>query len=277
MVEKRVKKQQVTNDGKPSPVERRGVQSIDIGMRILSILAASNEPLPLKKISAEVGMAPSNVHRYLASFISSGLLRQDADTSRYDLGQLALRVGLSALSRINILEMARPEMKRISRESGFMALATVLGDQGPVVVRLQQPTPPIILSISLGTTLPLLRSPSGLVFLAYQPEEATLHLVDRELRLGAQYALASGTPKNIAEVRQTAARTRDAGYAMNDVDISPGLRAIGCPIFDLQGEIIAAISLVGPDPTLGPDHPVLQDLVAVCQQLSEEAGYQPSR
>ena len=114
MVDGGSKKPRVAGGNKPAAGERRGVQSIDIGMRILSILAASREPLPLKKISEEVGMAPSNVHRYLASFISSGLLRQDAGTSRYDLGRLALRVGLSALSRVDILEMVGPEFKRIS-------------------------------------------------------------------------------------------------------------------------------------------------------------------
>lgn len=273
MVDERAEKSQKKGKGKPSPGERRGVQSIDIGMRILSILAASSEPLPLKVISESVGMAPSNVHRYLASFISAGLLRQDPGTSRYDLGHLALRVGLSALSRIDVLEMVGPELKRMAVESGFMALATVFGDQGPVVVRLQQPTPPIILSVSLGTTLPLLRSPSGHVFLAYQEEEAMRHIIDRELRLGAHYALAAGTPKNIKEVRETAAKVRENGYAINDVDISPGLRAIGCPILNLQGDIIAAISLVGPDPTLGKGHPILDELKSVCKRLSEEAGY----
>ncbi|PZU51233.1 MAG: IclR family transcriptional regulator [Sphingomonas sp.] len=256
---------------------RRGVQSIDIGMRILEALAASDEALPLKAISESVGMASSNVHRYLASFVRAGLLRQDPDSSRYDLGRLALRIGLAALSRIDILEMAKPELKRLAHDSGLLGIASVFGDQGPTIVRLQQSSPPVILTLALGTVLPLLRSPSGLVFLAYMPEETTREMVERELVQGSRYMLTPSTPRTPEEVARTAANIRKAGFAINDVDVSPGLRAIACPILDLQANVVAVLSLTGPDPTLGPDHPALHDLAAVCRRLSEEAGYRPSR
>lgn len=252
---------------------RRGVQSIDVGMRILEVLAASDEALPLKTISDAVGMAASNVHRYLASFIRAGLLRQDPATTRYDLGRLALRIGLSALSRIDILELAKPELKRIAHDSGLLGIASVFGDQGPTVVHIQQPNPSVILTLALGSILPLLRSPSGLVFLAYLPEETTRSLVERELLYGSRYTISASTPKSFVEVRRAAADVRSAGFASNNVDISPGLRAVACPVLDLQKNIVAVLSLTGPDSALGPEHPALQDLIAVCRRLSEEAGY----
>ena len=257
--------------------QSRGVQSIDVGMRILEVVASVDEPLPLKRISDEVGMTPSNVHRYLASFVRAGLLRQNPGTSRYDLGKLALSIGLSALTRIDVLELAQPELKRLASETGLLTIASVFGESGPVIFRLQQPSPPVILSLVLGMVLPLLRSPSGLVFLANLPEDTTRRLVDRELRQGKRYELAAGTPRTLAEVRETAQQVRDAGFASNDVDVSPGLRAIACPIFNLQNEIVAAISLVGPAPALGKGHPALENLMSACLRLSEETGYRPPR
>lgn len=252
---------------------RRGVQSIDVGMRILEVLAASDEALPLKTISDEVGMAASNVHRYLASFIRAGLLRQDPASSHYDLGRLALRIGLSALSRIDILELAKPELKRLAHDSGLLGIASVYGDQGPTVVHIQQPNPSVILTLGLGSVLPLLRSPSGLVFLAYLPEETTRSLVERELLYSSRYAISSSTPRSFTDARRVAKDVRSAGFAINTVDISPGLRAVACPVLDLQRNIVAVLSLTGPDLALGPDHPALLDLVSVCRRLSEEAGY----
>ena len=260
-------------DKDSSLANRRGVQAIDVGMSILEVLAASTEALPLKRISEQVGMAPSNVHRYLASFVRAGLLRQDPASSRYDLGRLAIRVGLSALGRIDILELAKPELQRLSEEYGLLGIATVFGDHGPTVVRIQQCNPAVILTLSLGSALPLLRSPSGQVFLAYMPEAATRHMVDRELIQGARYPLSSSTPKTFAEARRAAERIREAGYAINDVDVSPGLRSIACPVLDLQNELVAVLSLTGPDGGLGDGHPALADLKAVCQRLSEEAGH----
>jgi len=262
-------------DKEESLANRRGVQAIDVGMSILEVLAGSTQAMPLKMISEAVGMAPSNVHRYLASFVRAGLLRQDPESSRYDLGRLAMRVGLAALVRIDILELAKPELKRLSEENGMLGIASVFGDQGATVVRIQQCSPAVILTLSLGSVLPLLRSPSGQVFLAYLPEDATRHMVDRELIQGVRYPLAPSTPKTFAEARRAAEHIREAGYAMNDVDVSPGLRSIACPVLDLQDNLVAVLSLTGADPTLGPDHPALADLVAVCRRLSEEAGHRP--
>ncbi len=261
------------HDSDSSFANRRGVQSIDVGMSILEVLAASSEALPLKRISEAVDMAPSNVHRYLASFVRAGLLRQDPATSRYDLGRLAMRVGLSALARIDILELARPELLRLSETYGLLTVATVFGDHGPTVVRMQQCNPAVIMTLSLGSVLPLLRSPSGQICLAYMPEDATRHIVERELVQGARYPLASSTPKTFAEARRVAQEVRKTGYAMNDVDVSPGLRSVACPVLNLQNELVVVLSLTGPDPTLGADHPALADLISVCRRLSEEAGF----
>jgi len=252
---------------------RRGVKSIDVGMRILEVLASAHQPLTLKAISEGVGMAPSNVHRYLASFMRFGLLRQDPDTLRYDLGKLAMRVGLSALARLDVLELARPELQQLAHDSGLIAVISVFGDQGPTVVRLQQPSPPIFLPMALGSVLPLLRSPTGLVFLSFLPAEMTKHIVDRELIQNKRYSLAASTPKNPAEVKRVTTQIQKEGYAINDVDVSPGLRAVAAPILNLQGEVAAVISLTGPDASIGPGHPAVEALRATCARLSDEAGH----
>ena len=82
--------------------ERRGIQSVDTGIRLLEVLERADGPLALKDLSAQAELDPSSAHRYLASFVRSGLVRQDAD-SRYDFGPLALHIGLAAIRRIEKL------------------------------------------------------------------------------------------------------------------------------------------------------------------------------
>ena len=73
--------------------KRRGIQSIDTGIRLLEVLEKADVPLALKDVSAQSELDPSSAHRYLASFVRCGLVRQEAD-SRYDFGPLALQIGL---------------------------------------------------------------------------------------------------------------------------------------------------------------------------------------
>jgi hypothetical protein len=49
--------------------KRRGIQSIDTGIRLLEALESSDGPLALKDLSAQSELDPSSAHRYLASFV----------------------------------------------------------------------------------------------------------------------------------------------------------------------------------------------------------------
>lgn len=255
------------------PKERRGVQSIDVGLRILQVLASHDRALPLKTISELVEMAPSNVHRYLASFVRAGLLRQDPDTAQYDLGRLALQIGLSALSRLDVMQLAPRELKRLTNEYGLLGVLVIFGDQGPTIVRLQQCSPPITISLGLGSIIPMLRSASGQLFAAFLPAEVTRHIVERELHRNVGYDIAESTPRTAGEVRRLAERVRKQFYTSVPVDVSPGIFAIASPVLNTYGEAVATLSLIGPKKQLDHDHPALDALMKTCQLLSRECGY----
>src|SRR5476649_1673483 len=74
-----------------------GIQSIEIGISLLRILADARGALPLTAIAAAAGMALGKAHKYLASFIRSGLVIQSETGGRYDLGAFALDLGLAAM------------------------------------------------------------------------------------------------------------------------------------------------------------------------------------
>src|SRR5437773_8379093 len=80
------------------PEDRRGIKSVEVAGRILDHLSRAQTPVALRELATAGGMSPGKVHRYLASFLASGLARQDPDTRRYALGPLAMRLGLAALS-----------------------------------------------------------------------------------------------------------------------------------------------------------------------------------
>ena len=70
--------------------EQRGIQSIDVGGRLLQALTRSDGAMMLKDLAEAADMPPAKAHAYLVSFCKLGLMEQDAVTGRYDLGPLAL-------------------------------------------------------------------------------------------------------------------------------------------------------------------------------------------
>src|SRR3954454_18363684 len=104
--------------------QRRGIQSIDTGIRLLELLEKSDGPLALKELSASADMDPSSAHRYLASFARCGLVTQGAD-SRYDFGPLALRLGLAALQRNDAIQATERALPSLVAATGLTALLAV--------------------------------------------------------------------------------------------------------------------------------------------------------
>ena len=75
--------------------DRQGIQSIEVGFRLLNVLAATNRPMMLRDIAKGAGMPAAKAHRYMVSFLRIGIVEQDSSSGRYDLGAYALELGLS--------------------------------------------------------------------------------------------------------------------------------------------------------------------------------------
>lgn len=244
--------------------KRAGIQSVEIGMRVLDTLAKLDGARPLAAIVKGCGLSPSQTHRYLASLTEAGMVRQDPNGD-YDLGPAALTLGLSALARIDVFRIADEKLAAFCAASGATVLVAALGPNGPTIVRWHMGRPPIVTSLGLGSVLSVLQSATGQIFLAFRPEQETEALVKAELKrspsLDADY------------VRQTKGRVRRDGVAVVGGTLIPGLNATAFPIFDLQRHAILSATLVTAAGRVEPDNGMTTErLSAVCEEISRSIG-----
>lgn len=223
-----------------------GIQSLDAALRVLSVMGEQTGPTSLTDLARESGMPPSKVHRYLASFISAGLVEQGGRSGKYDLGRGAIDLGLSALSRHDFVNNPSAHLADLREETGLTVLLSVWGAGGATVVRWERAASPVVTSMGLGTTLPLLNSSTGRIFLAYGPRPPM------EKVLAGELARARRTPDIVSDMEPTragvadlVAKIREKGYSTVYGDYIPGLVAIAAPILDWQREAQAVITLIG--------------------------------
>src|SRR5690349_12835523 len=107
-----------------------GIQSVDIGMTVLKALALAKGPMSLKEIGAACGMAPSKAHRYLHSLVAGGLAAQQKRSGKYDLGLFALRLGVSAIRRIDVVNRVSDHLEDLVDQVKMPAHITVWSHQG---------------------------------------------------------------------------------------------------------------------------------------------------
>jgi DNA-binding IclR family transcriptional regulator len=243
-----------------SAADRLGIQSIEVGFRIVEALTRADGPQSLKELSAVSGIAPSNCHRYLASLIRVGFVVQDGATSRYDLGPLAMRAGLAALKRLDPVAVGMKALAELVARTGHTALLGVLADQGAVIVRWMNGRHAVRTTLSTGSVLPIATSATGRIFLAFLPPDQTETHLAQERRDGAAIDAAS-----------MRAAIRADGIAQVSGDLIPGLSAAAAPILDHNGETSAALTLIGLRDGFGA--PAIQQLRDIAADASRELGW----
>lgn len=229
----------------------RGVQSVEVSVALLTALARSGAAMTLGDLAHVAGMAPAKVHRYLASFTDTGMVRQRR-SGKYDLGPLAAEIGIAAVARIDPVNRAADGLSSLVEETGLSATLSVWGTHGPTVIRWEKAATALVTTLGVGSVLPVTRSATGRVFLAYLPTRLLDGLVRAE---GAELAAFEALRADIAR----------EGIAMADQEFIPGLFALSCPVFDVQKDPAAVVTLVATDARiLAPDHPARAALRAFC-------------
>jgi DNA-binding IclR family transcriptional regulator len=215
-----------------------GVQSLEIGIAVLKVLVESGSAMMLKEIAASADMPASKAHRYLVSLVRSGLVQQDSENSKYDLGPLAIPLGLAAVDRLDRVKLGLNTISGLRDLTNETTALSVWGEFGPVMVRWERPHRPITVNVVTGNTVSLLATSTGRLFAAWMPAEVIRPHLERELRLGRSTEF-----KTIDQVESDLQEVRAKGYSfVRDSDYSSRVLGLAAPVFNFKNNITMAIS-----------------------------------
>ncbi|BAN21903.1 IclR family transcriptional regulator [Caballeronia insecticola] len=215
---------------------RSGIQSIEVGFRLLDVLTNEPRAMMLRDLAQRAGMSPAKAHRYLVSFLRLGLASQDPVSGRYELGGFALQMGLARLARVDGVRLARIALAELRDRLDQTVGIAVWGNQGPTVVHWMESSHPAKASLKLGDVMPLLSSATGLLFAAYLPRSKTQPMLDREL---------AALKKTMADVEPLIADVREHGAARVEGMLLPTIHAFCTPVFDSTGELALGLIALG--------------------------------
>ena len=180
---------------------QQGIQSIEVGNRLLLVLAEASAPMMLRDLASAAGMSSSKAHRYLVSYARVGLVHQEPRSGRYDLGPLSLQLGFAALRRFDAISLAMPMLRELGETLGQTVALAAWANCGATIVRWLGSDAPVTATLRVGSVMPLTRSATGLVFAAHMPRSRWLGLVKRELAENRRRRL---KPRTLAELEPQA-------------------------------------------------------------------------
>lgn len=245
---------------------RSGIQSIEVGFRLLDVLTNEPRAMMLRDLAQRAGMSPAKAHRYLVSFLRLGVASQDPVSGRYELGGFALQMGLARLARVDGVRLARIALAEMRDRLDQTVGIAVWGNQGPTVVHWMESSHPAKASLKLGDVMPMLSSATGLLFAAYLPRSKTQAMLDREL---------AAMKQTMADVEPLLAEVREHGAACVEGMLLPTIHAFCTPVFDSTGELALGLIALGHEGTFDTrwDGEIDSALRECARGLSYELGY----
>lgn len=256
---------------------RQGIQSVEVGTRLLKALSIHGRAMMLKDLAKSAGMAPAKAHRYLTSFIRCGLVSQNAYSGQYDLGSFALELGLSSLARLDITRAADPVLDALSEEIDETVALVVWGTHGATVVRLVEPASPITVTLRPGTVLPLMNSATGRAFAAFCQAPAVRKSLEQEIKQAA-----GDRSTTVAAIRNDIdpllSEIKGQGISRASGSLTPGINGFSAPVFDFSGQMVAALTTLGAVGHFDDawNSPIASALRLAAKGLSRTLGHSPA-
>ena len=217
-------------------------QSLRRALTLLERLAESPRGLSLTDLSYELGMPAATVHRLLSTFEELQFIEQDAEHGLWFVGLKAFTVGNAYLNRRDLVSIARQHMHALVEQCGETVNLGVVDDGEVVFISQVESEEVMRMIVKLGSRSPIHASGVGKAMLAHLPRQRVARILERR---GLQ-RFTDKTIDNANQLRDELDQVRHRGYALDGEEHAVGLRCVAAPLFDENGQVVAAISLSGP-------------------------------
>ena len=221
--------------------EQNTIKSLDRAMQVFEYLSET-QGKTLTNLADEMNQSPATVYRILVTLEGRGLIEFDQKEQMWHIGSRAFIIGVRFLRRSNLVDRARPILRKLKEITGETANLGI-EKEGEVIFISQVETHESIRAFfPPGTLSPMHASGIGKALLAHMETERLDHfLAKSKPQAFTKYTLISSS-----ELKKDLETIRTQGYSVDNEEKNIGMRCIAAPVFDMNREAIAGISVSGP-------------------------------
>lgn len=205
--------------------ESQGVNSVEVAVSILDVIAGFNAPVRAVDIAKVTGLTKSRLHKYLVSLCRSNMLYQDPDTSLYFLSNKLTVLAAAVEKQNGIIAGINKALCQLRDRINISTGLTVKKNDNISLIHYNRSNRDVDIDYRENANLPLIQSAAGKVYLAFCEEYEGMNLLDP------------------AEKEQI----KECGYAMRlfQTEGIPGAKSIACPVFNQHNQLICVAVVMG--------------------------------
>jgi len=240
------------------------IQSLERGLKILTILGSSDQPLSLNEIAGHFTIDRSSVFRLISTLLQNHFV-QDTDTKKYSLGFRLMELAGSFNDQGKIESIIRPIISRICAATKQNTHLAVLEGADVVFLAVEQPRESISVNIAVGTREPAVATALGKAILSFRDSGILSTLLDSaDLRPYTERSILSKEA-----LRDELAMARKERIAYDREEYKSGIVCIAAPVINYRGEALYSIGISGPS---GLMMPRIDDFARVVRDAGIEAS-----
>lgn len=245
------------------------MRAVERAILLLQTLGQRN--MSFSELVRKVNLPKGTVHRLLGTLIHHQLVARHTHSDTYMLGPALIRMSSRIMADYRHLAMlAEPHMQSLRDSTGETIVLTAARGRERVAV-LELPSPhELCVTLGARSVGQFYAGAGGKLLLAHMPSSTCAELLDST-------HLESLTPNTITErdaLLAELAEIRRRGYATSFGERIPGAACISVPVRRPDGEVVAALSILGPESRLGRERllALLPDLQERADAISRQLG-----
>ncbi|MGF0313317.1 IclR family transcriptional regulator [Rhodococcus sp. IEGM1428] len=210
------------------------------GVRVIESFALDDRTLTVTDIARRSGLHIATASRLIEELVGAGWLEREGRNLR--IGVRLWEVVSRASPTVGLRQAAMPFMEDLHAVIGqHTQLGVMEGGEVLFVERLTAPDAVVNYSRIAGR-LPVHASSSGLVLLAYSPQEQQERAISGPLKVFTDQTL-----RTSRELRTVLAEVRRQGFAFCAGHIYPETTGIAVPVRNSDQTVVAALSVIVPN------------------------------
>lgn len=232
------------------------VRAVDRALAILDCFSDREHEISLMEISRLTGLSAATASRILSTLAQRDYVFRDEKSGLYSLGWKLVHLGNHVISNAELCSVSYPILKELhSVKNESYSIYVPRGFYRVCIARYES-SQSVRQNVEIGSIRPLDVGSSGHILMAYTDSDAV-----RELRETSHICL----PGFLEQVRKQ-------GYSTSNGEYFKDSRSVSGPIFNHQGEVIAALCVSGPVSRF--DNHAVEECIRIIKDYSQRISLQ---
>ncbi|WP_248924408.1 IclR family transcriptional regulator [Paenibacillus hamazuiensis] len=245
------------------------LSSVKNSCKLLKLFLDSGKELGVSELSRQLQLSKGAVHKLLMTLESEGFIKQNPANKQYALGYTLLELGNKVLMNHNLVEFAKPFLLKLADLTQECICLCVRDQFDAIYVDKIESKYPIRFNVDVYRRFPMYATSAARSILAFRDESFIDRVLSEDIRTFTPYSLTQPV-----EIRERLALIRENGYEVSSNMRNVGVTGIAAPIYDADGSVNAAVSIIGPTDRVQPHlDSFIRHVVETTGQISNQQGF----